>query len=71
MGKRGSEKFVMRRIFTERHKKSAIPYMQRLLNRVETEKRKICKQIDFLQRSCLFLKLGLFCFEVFFMIYCI
>ena len=46
MGKRGSEKFVMRRIFTERHKKSAIPYMQRLLNRVETEKRKICKQID-------------------------
>ena len=46
MKKRGSEKFVMRRTFTERHKNSAIPYMQRLLNRVETDKRKICKQID-------------------------
>ena len=46
MKKRGSEKFVMRSCFTERHKKSAIPYMQRLLNRVESEKKKICKQID-------------------------
>ena len=46
MKKRGSEKFLIRSCFTERHKKSAIPYMQRLLNRVETEKRKICKQIE-------------------------
>ena len=46
MSKRGNEKFAVRRTFTERHKNSAIPYMQRLLNRVETEKRFIFKQID-------------------------
>ena len=46
MSKRDSEKFVIRRCFTERHRKSSIPYMQRLLNRVEAEKRKICKKID-------------------------
>ena len=44
--KRGNEKFAVRRTFTERHKNSAIPYMQRLLNKVETEKRLIFKQID-------------------------
>ena len=43
---RGNEKFVIRRTFTERHRKSAIPHMQRLLNRVETDKSRICKQID-------------------------
>ena len=46
MEKRVNEKFVIRRTFTERHRKSAIPHMQRLLNKVETEQRKICKQID-------------------------
>ena len=46
MPKRGNDKYVIRRALTERHKNSAIPYMQRLLNKVETEKRKICKQID-------------------------
>ena len=56
MLKRGNEKFALRRTFIERHKMNAIPYMQRLLNKVETEKRIICKQIDqFVQvnsRSC-------------------
>ena len=46
MKKRANEKFLMRRSLTGRHQKSAIPYMQRLLNRVEAEKSKICKQID-------------------------
>ena len=46
MKKRETEKFLMRRSFTGRHQKSAIPYMQRLLNRVETKKMRICKQID-------------------------
>ena len=46
MKKRGNEKFVLKRSFTERHKKSSIPYMQRLLNRAEAEKGKICRQID-------------------------
>ncbi len=46
MSKRDNEKCVIRRCFTERHKKSSIPYMQRLLNRAEAEKRKICRQID-------------------------
>ena len=46
MKKRTNEKFLMKRSFTERHRKSAIPYMQRLLNRVEIEKEKICNQID-------------------------
>ena len=43
---RGNDTYIMRRALTERHKNSAILYMQRLLNKVETEKRKICKQID-------------------------
>ena len=46
MKKRENEKFLMRRSFTGRHQKSAIPYMQRLLNSVETKKMRICKQID-------------------------
>ena len=46
MKKRKNEKFVMRRSLTGRHQNSAIPYMQRLLNRVEAEKSQICKQID-------------------------
>ena len=46
MEKRGSERFLMKRSFTERHKNSAIPYMQRLLNRVETKKMKLCRQIE-------------------------
>ena len=46
MKKRGNEKFVLKRSFTEKHKKSSIPYMQRLLNRAEAEKGKICRQIE-------------------------
>ena len=46
MKKREKEKYVMKRSFTERHRKSAIPHMQRLLNRVETEKKKLCKKIE-------------------------
>ena len=46
MLKRDNDKFVIRRTFTERHKKSAIPHMQRLLNKAEKEQRKICNQID-------------------------
>ena len=46
MLKRDNEKFIIRRTFIERHKKSAIPHMQRLLNRSDKEQRKICKQID-------------------------
>ena len=44
---RGSEKFFFNKeLFYWETQKSAIPYMLRLLNRVETEKRKICKQIE-------------------------
>ena len=46
MEKRTNEKFIIRRSFTERHRKSAIPFMQRLLNKVEIKKQKICNQID-------------------------
>ena len=46
MLKRNNEKFIIRRTYTERHKKSAIPHMQRLLNKADKEQRKICKQID-------------------------
>ena len=46
MLKRENEKFVIRRSYTERHRKSAIPHMQRLLNKVETKQRKMCNQID-------------------------
>ena len=37
MLKRDNEKFVIRRTYTERHKKSAIPHMQRLLNKAESK----------------------------------
>ena len=44
MLKRENEKFVIRRSYTERHRKSAIPHMQRLLNK--EKQRKMCNQID-------------------------
>ena len=46
MAKRDNEKYIVRRTLTERHKNSAIPHMQRLLNKVGTKKRTICRQID-------------------------
>ena len=61
MAKRGNEKYIVRRTLTERHKNSAIPHMQRLLNKADTEKRKICRQIDKYvpvnSRSCVSLSL--------------
>ena len=42
---RGNEKYLVKKSFTERHKKSALPYMQRMLNDRERQKQKIMKQI--------------------------
>ena len=38
MKKRNGEKFVVKKAFTERYRRSAIPNMQRLLNNSENEK---------------------------------
>ena len=46
MLKRDNEKFIIRRTYTKRHKKSAIPHMQRLLNRADKEQRKILSDLD-------------------------
>ena len=46
MNKRKHEKYKVSKSLTERHKSSAIPYMQRLLNESERKKMKILKQID-------------------------
>ena len=40
MGKRYSEKYVVKRANTERLKKSSIPYLQKLLN-IDDRKRKL------------------------------
>ena len=46
MNKRSSECFQVKRGLTTRLRNSAIPYMQRLLNKKEKRKREICRQID-------------------------
>ena len=46
MEKRSGEKFIVKKAFTERYKRSAIPSMQRLLNTSEKEKTDIFKKID-------------------------
>ena len=46
MSKRNNERYRVNRSLTERHKLSAIPYMQRLLNEKERNKMNILKQID-------------------------
>ena len=46
MKKRNLERYKVNKSLTERHKLSAIPYMQRLLNEKEREKMKILRQID-------------------------
>ena len=46
MSKRRSECFQVKRGLTERLRKSAIPHMQRLLNKNEEKKRDICRQIN-------------------------
>ena len=43
---RNKEKYVVNIARTERYKKSAIPFMQRLLNKDECEKKKIIKKIN-------------------------
>ena len=46
MGKRRVESFQVKRALTERLRRSAIPYMQRLLNENEKKKNDICRQIS-------------------------
>ena len=46
MRKRYAEKFVVTKALTERFRKSAIPNMQRLLNKNAKEKKEIYKVID-------------------------
>ena len=46
MKKRNVEKFVVKKAITERFRKSAIPSMQRLLNKEDKEKRNIFKIIQ-------------------------
>ena len=46
MKKRNFERYTVNKSLTERHKLSAIPYMQRLLNETEREKMKILREID-------------------------
>ena len=45
-GKRRFESFQVKRALTERLRRSAIPYMQRLLNEHERKKKDICRQIS-------------------------
>ena len=60
MNKRNSECFQVKRGLTTRLRNSAIPYMQRLLNKKEERKREICRQIDSYQP----VNNGLFCKSV-------
>ncbi len=46
MEKRNCEKFIVKKVMTERYKKSAILSMQRLLNQSEKEKRDIMRKIN-------------------------
>ena len=46
MKKRNFERYKVKNCLTERHKSSAIPYMQRLLNESERKKMEILRQID-------------------------
>ena len=43
MKKRNVEKFVVKKAITEKFRKSAIPSMQRLLNKEDKEKRNVFK----------------------------
>ena len=45
MSKRFQEKFLIKDTWTERYRRSAIPYMQRLLNDKERKKQGILRQI--------------------------
>ena len=46
MTKRNAEKFIVTKAITERFRKSAIPSMQRLLNKEDKRKREILKIIE-------------------------
>ena len=46
MEKRSGEKYSVNKAFTERYRRSAIPNMQRLLNNLEKEKKKIFRKIE-------------------------
>ena len=46
MKKRNHERYRVSKSLTERHKLSAIPYMQRLLNESDRKKMKILRKID-------------------------
>ena len=46
MSKRNFERYKVNKSLTERHKSSAIPFMQRMLNEKERDKRNILRQID-------------------------
>ena len=46
MPKRYNQKFVVKDAWTERHRRSAIPFMQRLLNTEDKKKRDTLRQID-------------------------
>jgi hypothetical protein len=46
MPKRYSQKFLVKDAWTERHKMSAIPFMQRLLNNEDRQKKDILRQVD-------------------------
>ena len=46
MTKRYQEKFVVKDTWTQRYKRSAIPYMQELLNDEDRRKKDILRQID-------------------------
>ena len=45
MEKRNGERFVVKKALTERYRRSAIPNMQRLLNKNEKEKMEIFRKI--------------------------
>lgn len=46
MPKRYNQQFIVNNAWTERHKRSAIPFMQKLLNEEDKAKRDILKKID-------------------------
>ena len=46
MGKRSTESFEVKRVLTERMRRSAIPHMQSLLNEDYKKKRHMCRQIS-------------------------
>ena len=44
MEKRDSEKYLVKKSFTERHRRSALPSMRRILNEIGKKRQKIMKQ---------------------------